>query len=270
MAITVEFQEKPKRLYRVNGQVVPSVTTILGATHNKPALPHAAARETIRGLCKFAQRNDVSLTDAEALYRQLQGAKLTFQDVWKKAAARGTDIHRAMEAWAEKQEIPQVRDYPSHIHGYIRATAQWLVNHQPRYHATEVTVGCYRYGYAGTLDAELELTQRCSDKKCACQQIEPGTFGRADYKTSKRIFPIPMFPQLDAYEIAARDMEREHATWSAIVRFDRSGEYEMVLNTAPHGVFVPFVDAYKAQRRILANAKLSSADTRTPTKRKTS
>lgn len=255
-AIEVAYVEKP-RGYTVNGKKAPSVTTIIGQTTDKGALPHAAAKVTVQGICKLHRKfkGNLPFDDADALYAELKANGLAHYQVWKQAADRGTLVHDAAEAWQERGEIPVAGDYPRHVQGYIRAYAAWLIAHRPEYVASEVLLGSATHLFAGRMDMELRITRRCDVKGCACQRIELGSFGRGDYKTSGRVYAVTHFAQLDGYEIAAREMGRERAQWAVVVRLGEDGRYEMVRSTAAHGCFLPFLDAYNSQRRIESSAK---------------
>jgi hypothetical protein len=70
-----------------------------------------------------------------------------------KAAARGTDLHKAAEQLALGQE-PDVED---HILPYLEQYRRFLKEHQPEFLLAEAPVYAPRFGYAGTLDAVIKL-----------------------------------------------------------------------------------------------------------------
>lgn len=60
--LEVYFQSKPKRMYRVNGVEVPSVTTVLGVL-DKPALPFWGNKVGVDGVLELIRRGKLVWVD---------------------------------------------------------------------------------------------------------------------------------------------------------------------------------------------------------------
>lgn len=274
--ITVEFTEKGHK-YLVNGKRVPSVTTILGKTTDKSGpLTHWAANTTLQGVVTLAAKNrgrlpypaafareHIESFDGEQLWAEdtanrvkfaLKKQGLAFYQASSDAAARGTAIHKVMEDWAERNVVPNPVDHPEEYRGYIRACASFIVAHAPEFVASEVRLGSVQHGFAGTMDSELRLTRVCDVDGCGCRAMQGGLV-RGDFKTARSVYPVPNFAQLDAYEIAAREMGRPRSDHLAVIRLGLDGSYEVVRSKAAHGCFLPFLEAYRSQRRIEESAK---------------
>ncbi len=70
-----------------------------------------------------------------------------------KAAARGTDLHKA----AEQMALGQTPDVEDHILPYVKQYQAFLERHAPTFLMSEAPCYCPTYGYAGTCDGIIEL-----------------------------------------------------------------------------------------------------------------
>lgn len=70
------------------------------------------------------------------------------------AMERGTIVHKVAEAYAKGAPIPA---YPAEFQGYVDSFLGWLDQYRPRFEMAEAPVYNPRIGYAGTLDAIVEL-----------------------------------------------------------------------------------------------------------------
>lgn len=70
-----------------------------------------------------------------------------------KAAARGTDVHKAAEALA----LGQTPDVEDHVLPYVDQYRRFLDQHAPTFLMSEAPVYSPTYGYAGTCDGIMEL-----------------------------------------------------------------------------------------------------------------
>ena len=146
-----------------SGDLVPSVTNVLGTVLNKPALPRWSALE----VAKKAWELRLSLPNMEEsdAIDVLKGAP------WRKsgrAADRGTTIHAYLEARMRGLQ-PEVID--GEALRFKGAADAWLDDWQPTVIATELTV--FGDGYAGTGDLWCE---------------RDGIVCVVDFKTSKAIY----------------------------------------------------------------------------------
>lgn len=144
----LKFYPKSHR-YKLDGQWVPGVTTILGKGIAKPFLIDWAAREVAR----FAADNlDVlgALDDADARYDLLKTAHNRHRD---KAATRGTDVHALAERILHGEEA----EIPEHLAGYVDGYVRFLDTWQPTPVITERACASRANWFAGTPDAVVTL-----------------------------------------------------------------------------------------------------------------
>ena len=145
------------------GELVPSVTNIIGTVLNKPALPRWAAIEVARKAWELRlSLPNMQEEDAVAI---LKGSP------WRKsgrAADRGTTIHAYLEA-RMLGLTPEVVD--GEALKYRDAAEAWLDEWQPDVVATELTV--FGPDYAGT-----------GDLWC----VRDGRLCLVDFKTSKAVY----------------------------------------------------------------------------------
>lgn len=129
-----------------------SVTTILGEGIPKPALKWWAARESaeyaIANLELLAGMVEKGATD-----EAIELVRKAHTRTTRKAAARGTDVHRAAEALAYG-ETPELTE---EVAPYVEQYRRFLEAHAPEFHAAEMAVYNYTYAYAGTLDAIVTI-----------------------------------------------------------------------------------------------------------------
>lgn len=146
--MSLKFYPKSHR-YKLDGEWVPGVTTILGKGIAKPFLVDWAAREVAR----FAADNlDVlnALEDADARYDLLKTAHNRHRD---KAAVRGTDVHAIAEDLLHGKEV----EIPDHLEGYVAGYVRFLDTWQPTPIITERPCASRTNWYAGTADALVTL-----------------------------------------------------------------------------------------------------------------
>jgi hypothetical protein len=101
---------------------------------------------------------------------------------WETRSGLGDLVHAAVEAYATSQPLPEL---PSEAEPLLAAFDQFLTDHTPLFLLSEQTVYSRRYGYAGTLDAIVELPRG-------------GTVTLLEIKTGKRVYPETAL-QLAAY-----------------------------------------------------------------------
>lgn len=152
--------------YKLDGQWVPGVTTLLSKGIAKPFLVDWAAREVAR----FAADNlEIlnALDDADARYDLLKSAHNRHRD---KAAVRGTDIHAIAERLLHGHEV----EIPEHLTGYVDGYVRFLDTWQPTPVITERPCASREHWFAGTGDAVIALPS--------------GERLLVDYKTGKRLY----------------------------------------------------------------------------------
>jgi hypothetical protein len=160
-----------------------SVTTILGATVPKPALPAWAART----VAEFAvgQRDLLAQMVGEGDPKSIAGAVDWLKGApWRdrdRAANIGTAVHAYAEAIARGATGVVI---PEDVAPFIPAFTQFLRDWDPEYIETEATVYSPGWGYAGTLDAVARIE---------------GKVILLDTKTGKDVYPEVAL-QLAGYE----------------------------------------------------------------------
>lgn len=225
-----EPPEFPKRRYLLDGQVVPSVTQILGVLA-KPALPWWGMTVGVDGLCQLQRQGvEIPWADPEGACKLLTEYRLTVNHVKDAAATRGKSVHDALEAWATSGTVPRMSDFPADDRGFVQALAKALMAVQPECLSTEVMVGSGEHRYAGRYD----LTCRVDGALC-----------RLDLKTGKRVYDEALL-QLAAYELAAVEMGEEPSERLLVLRLGTDGDYELVESHATGDQFLGVKRAFDA------------------------
>ncbi len=133
--------------YRLDGQWVPGVTTIISKGLPKPALMYWSAKTVAEWVADHPNLAD-QMSEA--------GGRGPFVDFLKKlpwekrdtAAVRGTDVHALAERLVHGEEV----EVPEHLTGYVGGYVEWLDEWQPEAIWTERPVGNRKWGFAGTFD----------------------------------------------------------------------------------------------------------------------
>lgn len=134
-----------------NGAKVPGVTTIIGDGLPKKALINWAGNAT----AEYAINNWDELAKLKPATRlaKLQKARYEDRDT---AANRGTEVHRFAERYVAGEEVP----IPDAIAGHTESYAQFIADWEPHPVLIEAVVMSHKHGYAGTLDAILDIPGR--------------------------------------------------------------------------------------------------------------
>lgn len=165
--------------YKLDGEWVPGVTTILGVL-NKPALPKWAAGS----VAEYVADNREAIEHLYAAGRGPMVAALK-ETPWQKrddAASRGTTFHEFAERILRGEEV----DVPDEQVGLVESALAFMEDYEIEPLAIEAACASREHRYAGTVDL-------FADSK----------IGRAvwDWKSGKRIYPEYAF-QLNAYAFA--------------------------------------------------------------------
>ena len=165
MSTGLKFYEKSHR-YRLDGEWVPGVTTILGVL-NKPALPRWAATS----VAEYVADNREAV---EHLYAAGRGPMVGAlkETPWQKrddAADRGTKFHE----YAERILLGEEVDVPEDQVPLVENALRFMDEYQVEPILTEYRVGSREHKYAGSGD--LIANTRLG-------------VAVADWKTSKRIY----------------------------------------------------------------------------------
>jgi hypothetical protein len=131
--------------YRLDGEWVPGVTTILGVL-DKPAIPKWAATQ----VAEYVADNPAGVEELRAMGRgpmvqALKGLPWAKRDT---AAVRGTDVHN----FAEKIVNGETVEVPEHLAGYVEAALAFMDDYGIEPVLVEAVVGSREHRYAGKLD----------------------------------------------------------------------------------------------------------------------
>lgn len=236
MTPVVEYTEGPPRKYTVNGDVVPSVTQILGAL-DKPALIWWGMQTGVNGLAALHRQGvEIPWEDPEGCCKLLTEHKLTVNHVRDTAATRGQSIHDALEAFAATGEIPDLDQFLAEDRGYVQGLARAMLALTPEFVATEVMVGSAVHGFAGRYDA-----------KC----VIDGRTVLIDLKTSKRTYPTQML-QMAAYALADAEMGNDPVDGCLVVNVHADGSHEITESYATAEMFLGVKAAWEAMQELKA------------------
>jgi hypothetical protein len=141
----LKFYEKSHR-YKLDGEWVPGVTTIIKDAVPAPALMKwsakavaqyvAANRETVERLWTMGE---------QATTNALKEVPWAERD---RAGVRGTDVHALAELYVQGKEI----EVPDHLVGHVEACADFIDDWNIRPVLVEACVGSREHQYAGKLD----------------------------------------------------------------------------------------------------------------------
>ena len=202
----LEFLEN-KHWYRVDGNYVPSVTTILNVISKPALLPWAVKM----GADWFkANHNDPEL-ELDDLIKGIKGA-------YRKRSQDALNIGEEVHAWCEraiKFKLGQDMMPPLPTNPVVRESIEnfrdWAKENDVQWLSAEEKVYNRKYNYAGTVDAVAEVN---------------GEFGVIDFKTSKRLYDEYDL-QVSAYGEAIEDIYGRDCEASWLLRFDKEdGSFE--------------------------------------------
>lgn len=288
--LEIYYQSEPKRLYRVRHSEwrernlskdwveVPSVTTVLDVLH-KDALTWWGQGIGIDAVQELVRRELVQIAlDGEHKPRLIAimagGPRwatrddiialmklnfLTTNQVRDTAAARGTDVHDALEAWANTGIPPKPEDFDAEKHGYVRGLQAFLVDLGDAVEpvAQEIMVGSLEHRFAGRYDLRIRLT---SPRRVICKITDsrqerymkhatiPEGEGIIDLKTSKYIYDTH-YLQLEGYEGASVECGYEPSDWRAVLHVTPDGFYECARSRASYEDFLSVRETYDVVAR---------------------
>lgn len=184
--------------YKIDGQKVDGVTTLISQGLPKPAIPYWAARTVAEyvadNLDQVAAMGDMGRASIVATLKEVPWTKRD------QAAAKGTEVHEIAERLAAGEEV----DVPEHLTGYVESAVAFLDDYQVKAVRLEAPVGSRKWRYAGTADLLADV------------RLPDGTTERAvlDYKTGASGIWPDVALQLAAYRNAemyldADDVEQD-------------------------------------------------------------
>jgi hypothetical protein len=215
--VKVGLTRDAKHNYYLDGQgPIPSVTGILKIVDKSGPLVGWAKRITAEAAVDHRSEVDgwVDLFGRDGAISALTKAADNIRD---KAATQGSDIHALAEAITLGHEVTVTEEQAPFVDAY----RQWRADFAPTFLAAEEMVCSVQHGYAGTLDAIVEIA---------------GEVWLLDYKTSKGVYPETAL-QLAAYGNADFIGRAGDPTRYAIPKVD----HYAVLHLRPEGYeLVPF------------------------------
>ncbi|WP_226353079.1 hypothetical protein [Pseudonocardia sp. ICBG601] len=131
-----------------NGLKVPGVTTILSDGIPKPALINWAANATAEAAVD--RWDELAALPPSKRLTALQKARYADRDT---AANRGTEVHALAERYLQGEQIEIPDAVAGHVESYIAFVDDWA----PTPVLVEAVVVSHTHGYAGTLDAVVDL-----------------------------------------------------------------------------------------------------------------
>lgn len=199
-----------KHEYRVEGRVVPGVSSIAGMIDKSSALMNWAGKQVVAFLKEHAPPHGVDI-DRKMFMSLLAESKGCWRRKTEEAAATGTLVHAAVENYI-KNRVEPPNDLPEPVLKGYSAFKQWIAENEVEFVHSEKPVYSKKYGFAGTTDLIAKIRKRLSI---------------VDFKTSKAIYPFEQGVQLAGYQIALEEELGEQFDGRWIVRLDKkSGALE--------------------------------------------
>lgn len=257
--LEIYYQAGPKRLYRIDGEEVPSVSAVRDILH-KPALVWWGMKVGVEGVLLLAKTEDPLFDthwqnwDVEGMVKLLTEHKLTVNHVRDKASDRGTSVHKALEYWSTGMISPYEIDleaFPEEEQGYVQGVIQFIETINPIVSDSEVVVGSKEHGYAGRYDLRAHVYEGRRWKPTPRSRerfIPPGEY-LFDLKTSKDFF-ADQFLQLAAYERASQESGYGVTDYQAVVKVDTRGTFDIEVSQAYFDDFLAVLGAYRALQRL--------------------
>lgn len=243
----IEYEPQPKRLYRIDGVEVPSVTEILRVL-DKPALTWWGQNVGVSAMLQLHQRGvnaamllngkppDMDMLEWSKLISKQVLTKpeyqLTVNHIRNQASSRGLTVHTAFSYWAASGLYPAPMEFPEHEQGYVIALIKFLRDMSSlKPEGIELAVGSAEHGFAGRFDMRgvtsephevvTKVYPKWPDKLVT---IDPGLY-LFDLKTSVDVFPEHAL-QLAAYELASVESGYSDTDGQLVIQLGADGRYQ--------------------------------------------
>ena len=262
--LDVYYQAGPKRMYLVDGIEVPSASTVLQVLE-KGGLSWWGMKVGVKGALSVLTDGDLYPgvpyvdppdADVEAVVERLKEHKLTVNHVKDKAADRGTNVHSALELYAETGTLPNPDNYPANEAGYVRGLVRFLEDAQPVVEHSELMVASSA-GFAGRFDMvatlQGDIVTKTYPKRTDVRTHFGETRGLWDLKTSKGVYPSYHL-QLAGYEGAMEECGYGTVEMTGVIRVTDDGRYELVPGRATFEDFLSVLETYRIIRRLEGKA----------------
>lgn len=129
--------------YRLDGDPIDGVTTIIGDGVPKPALTNWAAKEAATFAVDHLEM--LGELDRDAAVDLVKGAPWRDRD---KAARRGSEVHALAERISRGEEV----EVPDELIGHVDACCAFMADWQPEFHVLERPCFSRKHRYGGTFD----------------------------------------------------------------------------------------------------------------------
>jgi hypothetical protein len=150
----------------LTGEVVPSVTTVIGAGIPKPALvPWAARMAAEHAVSNWLRLSSVPV---QARVNEIKGAHEVYTE---ERANVGDIVHDLVDCWSSGVPFPE---WDKEVDKFATQFIAFMIAKRPVFTENEVTLWSRRYGYAGTADWIARMD---------------GRLILGDVKTGKRVYP---------------------------------------------------------------------------------
>lgn len=178
------------------------------------------------------------LASKDSIWRQLERAGLTFDDVRDRAATVGTNVHeRALQALALGRPVPDLDAMTPRERGLSRAVMAFWLDHSPVPYEVEQIVYSERLGVAGRLDFRGALATREG-------------VGVIDLKTGNFISAAAHSQVGGGYPLLAFESGFGESEWALILKVTEDGGYELIPAEGSREGFELAVAAYREAGRI--------------------
>jgi hypothetical protein len=213
----------------------------------------------------------VPMFTPDGMRAELQARGLTPWGTRDRAADRGNWAHDLLEGLATDGSVPVVDGkwggVDEEYRGHGRAVLQWFLDYRPEFVATEVQVTSEAHGFAGRYDIRCWIEARrllqaaeywLPEDHEVRRFIEYAAERRlrilalVDLKTSKRIYPLSHFVQLEGYELSSVEMGFPPTDARLVLNTHPDGTYEIGVGYANADDFLGYLAAYKQTKRIKA------------------
>lgn len=270
--IEIAYHESPYRHYLVNGEQVPSVTTVLGVL-NKAALPNWAAKVTREGCWQLIRKDRTTrylrrkwgenfttiiaaIEGGETQSSVVERFGVERRDYLSATASLGFLLPRNMYEFADALKAHGLTHTQTtkaaadrgvdvhavwedwHLHGKIPNAAEYPKDRRPYLRAMAKFIMDHSPQALETEQVVGSAVHKFAGRLDTVVVLSVAGKGRCmiDVKTSKRVYPNSHFPQLRGYEIARRECGLDPSDDQGILRLGDNGEYELAWASDPkHG-----------------------------------
>lgn len=245
MTVTKRINTARGHTYKLDGQKVDGVTTIISNGIPKPALIAWAARE----VATYATDNldTLATLDRAAAIDLLKGAHYRERDA---AARRGTEVHTYAEQLLHGEEVTVPDELIAHVDSYLKFLDDW--NPQPV--LVEAVVGHRKHRWMGTLDLVCDIAG-----KRALLDIKTGRSGIY----GETALQLAAYRNAEFYLDGNVELAMPHVDWCGAI-WVRADGYDLIpLETGDH-VYRMFRYAQQVAAFTQIHSKEWVGDTLTP------